>query len=315
MKRLAALFLLIPAMLHAQDAKQDFVFSATEENDLFVLPETDKHYTQGLHFSLMWPDDEVPIAAHPLSWTPPLGLPNPIRKFGFEVGQDIYTPKNTRTSTLRRDDRPYAGWLFVGFLREDRSHTGIPTLDRYELQLGVIGSISLAEDAQNWWHANIGSDEANGWNHQLKNEPGILLRLDRKWRLMDIGDNELRIQMLPHAGLALGNVQTSARLGTTLRVGHHIPDEFAALIPPTFGWYVFSDVTARAVLYNAFLDGNSYRSSHSVDKEPVVIELRGGIVLELGPNEISYTYVYLNREFKLQDKHDAYASLNYTYRF
>ena len=40
--------------------RQDFVFIANEENDFFSIPRTDKHYTQGVRFSLLWPDDEVP---------------------------------------------------------------------------------------------------------------------------------------------------------------------------------------------------------------------------------------------------------------
>jgi hypothetical protein len=312
------LLLFIAAAALAQDAKQGFVFIANEENDLFILPETDQHYTQGLHFSLLWPDDETPFPARPLSWIPPLTTREAIRKFGLEIGQNIYTPVKTETTVLQRDDRPYAGWLYLGLLREDRvsSTDGIAMLDRYELQLGVIGPWSLAADAQNWWHNVIRTKEANGWRNQLENEPGILMRLDRKWRIMDLGDgDDLRLQMLPRAGVALGNVETSARLGAMMRLGYNIPDEFGPVIPPSFGWYTFLDLGARAVLHNEFLDGNLDQDSHHVAKEPVVIELRGGLAFEIGQSEISYTYVYLTREFKLQDKHDAYGSLNYTYRF
>jgi hypothetical protein len=299
--------------------RQDFVFTANEENDFFSLPETDKHYTQGIHFSLLWPDNEVPWPARPLAWTPPLGLQEPIQKFGFELGQDLYTPINLTTSALVTNDRPYAGWLYIGGLREDRGVTTahqIPTLDRYEIELGVVGPWALGEDAQNWWHQFIGSGLANGWGHQLQNEPGLLLRLDRTWRIADWDEgNGLHLQVLPRAGAALGNIQTSARLGTTVRFGRNIPDEFAAAIPPRHGWYVFSDVGGRGVLYNEFLDGDLFHASHSVSREPGVLELRAGIVFELGHAEISYTYVYLNKEFKQQSVYDAYGSLNYRYRF
>ena len=133
--------------------RQDFVFIANEENDFFSIPRTDKHYTQGIHFSLLWPDDEVPWPARPLAWTQPLGIQQAIRKFGFEAGQDLYTPINPGTSALVTNDRPYAGWLFVGGLREDRGLTAnqIPTLDRYEVELGIVGPWALGGNAQNWW--------------------------------------------------------------------------------------------------------------------------------------------------------------------
>jgi hypothetical protein len=298
--------------------RQDFVFTANEENDFFSIPLTDKHYTQGIHFNLLWPDEEVPWLAGPLAWTPPLGFQEPIQKFGFEVGQDLYTPINLMTSALVTNDRPYAGWLYLGGLREDRGLTAnqIPTLDRYEIELGVVGPWALGADEQNWWHGLIGNSLANGWSHQLRNEPGLLLRLDRTWRVVDRGEADgLHVQLLPRAGIALGNIQTSARLGATVRFGYHIPDEFAATIPPRCGWYVFSDVGGRGVLYNEFLNGSVFHAGHSVDPEPGVLELRADVAVELGRSEISYTYVYLNKEFKEQGLYDAYGSLTYTYRF
>jgi hypothetical protein len=182
--------------------RQAFVFIANEQNDFFSIPESDKHYTQGVHFSLLWPDEEVPWLARPLAWTPPLGIQQPIRKFGFEVGQELYTPSNLTTSALVANDRPYAGWLYVGGLREDRGLTAnqIPTLDRYEVELGVVGPWALSADAQNRWHKVIGSGMADGWSHQLKNEPGLLLRLDRTWRVVDRGEADgLHLQLLPRA--------------------------------------------------------------------------------------------------------------------
>lgn len=298
--------------------RQGFVFTVNEENDYFSIPTTDKHYTQGIHFSLMWPDDEAPLLARPLAWTPPLGFQRPIQKFGFELGQDLYTPIDLTASAVIPNDRPYAGWLYLGGLREDRGLTAgqIPTLDRYEVELGIVGPWSLGADEQNWWHDLIGNSLANGWDQQLGNEPGLLLRLDRKWRIVDAGESDgLHLQVLPRAGVALGNIQTSARIGATVRVGQHIPDEFAAAIPPRVGWYLFSDVGGRGVLYNEFLNGSVFHASHSVTPEPGVLELRAGLVFELGHSEISYTYVYLNKEFKEQGVYDAYGSLTYVYRF
>lgn len=216
------------------------------------------------------------------------------------------------------NDRPYAGWLYLGGLREDRGVTAnqIPTLDRYEIELGVVGPWALGGNAQNWWHALVGDHLANGWDHQLKNEPGLLLRLDRTWRVLDWGEpNNLRLQLLPRGGVALGNIQTSARLGATVRLGDHIPDEFAAAILPRWGWYVFSDAGGRGVLYNEFLDGDVFHASPSVTREPVVLEFRAGLAFDWSHSEFSYTYVCLNKEFKQQNTYDAYGSLNWKYRF
>jgi lipid A 3-O-deacylase len=121
--------------------------------------------------------------ARALAWTPPLEFQELIQKFGFDVGQDLYTPINLTTSAFVTNDRPYAGWLYIGTLREDRGLTAnqIPTLDRYEVELGVVGLWALGGDERNWWRDNIDDGLANGWDHQLKNEPGLLLRMS-VWR-------------------------------------------------------------------------------------------------------------------------------------
>ena len=70
--RLVLLILLVAVgLVRAQD-RQDYVFNIDEENDKFVTPSTDKHYTQGLHLTLMWPDEQVPWLSRPLSWMPTL---------------------------------------------------------------------------------------------------------------------------------------------------------------------------------------------------------------------------------------------------
>ncbi len=310
--------LLQPVTARSDDLRQGFVFKVNEENDLFVVPSTDKHYTQGLHVTLLWPDDEVPWLLRPLSWIPDFGMTDPIRKYGGQIGQEIYTPVSTNQRRLVPDDRPYAGWLYLGLIREDRGRTAgqVPTIDRFQIDLGVVGPDSLAEDAQVWFHDLIAAQAPRGWRFQLNNEPGIALRFNRRWLLWDSGpETGLRAQLIPDFGANLGNIDTSARLGALMRVGYNIPDEFGPRIEPAWGWYVFGGVAGHAVLRNEFLDGNLISDSHSVSKEPAFLDLKFGAALQLRRVEIAYTYNYHSREFRLQDKHDAYGSLDFTYRF
>jgi hypothetical protein len=310
--------LLRPLASAGDELRQGFVFKINEENDLFVVPSTDKHYTQGLHLTLLWPDDEVPWLLRPLSWIPDLGMTGAIRKYGGQIGQEIYTPVNTSQRQLQRDDRPYAGWLYLGLIREQRGLTAgrLPTLDRFQVDLGVIGPDSLAGDAQMWFHDLINEQAPRGWRFQLNNEPGIALRFNRRWLLWDTGtDAGVRAQLIPDLGANLGNVDTSARLGALMRVGYNIPDEFGPRIEPAWGGYIFGGVAGHAVLRNEFLDGNLISHSHSVSKEPAFLDLKFGVALQLRRVEIAYTYNYRSREFRLQDKHDAYGSVDFTYRF
>ena len=51
--------------------------------------------------------------------------------------------------------------------------------------------------------------------------------------------------------------------------------------PRSFRWYLFAGFETRLVGRNIFLDGNTFRSSHSVEKNPVVTDLRLGIATVL----------------------------------
>ena len=295
-----------------------YVFSITEENDLFTPQNSDKHYTQGLHFGLLWPDENPAWPMRPLSWLPDFGLADATHQYGLRFGQDMYTPTNLKTVPPDPLDRPYAGWLFLGFVRDDRGTVanGIPTRDHLEVDLGVVGPASLVSDTQIWWHQAIGSLQPVGWPYQIHNEPGFLISADRQLKIWDTSTGHfLQGQLLPHAGINLGNIETSLRLGSQLRVGHNIPDTFGKVRSSVFGAYLFSGVDGRAVGYNEFLDGNAFQTSRSVAKEPFVVEARGGFVLVLGHTAISYTYAYLTKEFKTQGRCDNYGSLNWTQTF
>ena len=67
-----------------------------------------------------------------------------------------------------------------------------------------------------------------------------------------------------------------------------------------FNWYLFAGVDGRAVARNIFLDGNTFRDSHSVDKEIFVGDIQMGIVLTKGDVRLGYTHVFRSREFKTQ---------------
>ena len=295
-----------------------FVFSFTEENDFFAIPRTDKHYTQGLHIGLLWPSEEAPWPTKPLTRLPDFGVTSPIHTYGMRIGQDIYTPVNLTNNPPDLTDRPYGGWLFLGFIRDSRGTIagGIPVRDHFEVDLGTVGPAAFTHDAQVWWHQVINVEIPSGWDYQIKNEPGLLISADRQLKIWDTGTAKFfQVQFLPHAGFNLGNIQTSLRLGTEFRIGHNIPDEFAKSPEPKHGWYIFTGVDGRFVGYNEFLDGNAFQSSRSVSKEPAVLEAHGGLVTVFGNTQISYTYTYISKEFKTQTKYDAYGSINVTQTF
>ena len=158
------------------------------ENDLFAG--TDRYYTNGTKLSWSSPDlseyRDSPYASPFLPLFDALPYINETayqKNLVFAIGQSIYTPDNTESYALSRNDRPYAGWLYVGVgavLKNERVRNSLI------LDVGVVGSYSYAQETQRYIHDARGFDHPNGWDNQLHNELGVMLAYERTWRFPHI---------------------------------------------------------------------------------------------------------------------------------
>jgi lipid A 3-O-deacylase len=267
-----------------------YVISIQFENDFFGGG-TDRHFSHGTRIEcLTSPIQWMSDAADKLPWfKSERARSSPKDEFkaraSFSLGQNIYTPEDTTATQLITDDRPYAGWLYMGFGLV--ANQGNERYDKLELEIGMVGPYSFAENVQTFWHSMLGLQVPQGWDNQLNNEPGVVLYYEQTRRLAkrSIGWG-LEVDVLPSFGGALGNIFTYAEASITLRLGSDLKDDFgpprispslpgSAYFRPErgFNWYVFTGLQGRAVLHNIFLDGNTFTDSHSVDKEPFVGDL------------------------------------------
>ncbi len=345
--------LAIPAM--AQNRENDLagqwdggILTLQVENDFFSGPvNKDRHYSNGLRANWTSPSlIDAPEALRNftdlpesiLSFLDPRAAGSVKRRYGVGFGQSIYTPENKATSALIPDDRPYAGWLYVGFsLQTTRFDVSkeVPDairLDTWELDIGMIGPAALGRQVQNSFHTFIGDDESRGWSHQLHNEPGVNLTFERRWRVgrLRLIDQpfKLRFDTVPMVGFTVGNVNTYAAAGGIVRIGENLGNDFgpprirpslpgSESIDPesNFGWYLFAGADGEAVLRNITLDGNTFRDSAHVDKKPFVGNLTAGLAFFVGGSRLAYTYVLRSKEFDGQKGFDQYGALTFTQRF
>jgi len=209
------------------------------------------------------------------------------------------------------------------------ANLGSERYDKVQLEVGMVGPASLAEDVQTFWHSLLGLHVPEGWDNQLKNEPGAVLyyeqarRFDRRESILG-----LEMDLVPHFGASLGNVFTYASTGVTGRLGSHLEDDFGPpRIRPSLpgggyfrpekglNWYLFAGAGGRAVLRNIFLDGNTFSDSHSVDKRILVADLQAGVAIQWSRVRISYTQIFRTKEFKTQDTPDVFGSLSLSVQF
>ncbi len=313
------------------------------ENDLFG--DSDQQYTNGFKMNWMSPNlkalGEAPgvpawllRAVHGLNAFEHAVLGENERAFnlGFSVGQLMFTPGDTQTVQLVEDDRPYAGWLFGGLTLVSKTDY---VADTFDVQVGMIGPASLAEDAQRLVHELRGFDVPQGWQNQLSNEPAFLLYYERKWRVLSAPlVSQFGYDLITHVGLAAGTVMDYGAAGAEFRLGWHLPQDFGtSLIRPGgdsnapstvsgaggrsrgFGAYGFAAVGGRLVARNIFLDGNTFEDSHSVDKKIPVGDLILGASVIYDGIKLSYAQVFRSREFDGQTRRHNFGSLNLSVSF
>ena len=310
------------------------------ENDLFGT--TDQNYTNGIRLSFVSPnlssyrdDPAVPALVNRINERLDKLLDfrdGLTRNLVVSLGQLMYTPGDPEPRELIVDDRPYAGYLYLGFGFHART---ADRLDSVEVNLGVVGPAALGEEAQDAIHGLRDIDKFNGWDNQLRNEPTLQLVYENKLRLFDQPlPGGLQHDFISHAGAALGNVASYLNVGGEYRLGWDLPEDFgtSAIRPagdnsapgagdirlyPSDKWlhglHGFVSVDGRAVANDIFLDGNSWPDSHSVDKEHLVADVAVGVSFLVRQWKISYSQVFRSREFKGQARHHEYGSLSLSY--
>lgn len=316
-------------------ARTSPVFTLYFENDYFGGQ--DQHYTNGVKFSWLSADlsgwGQAGWRQAFLEALPFVNRPDTQKNLGLALGQNIYTPQDTDLVFPDPADRPYAGWSYLELSFVSKSERRMDTLS---IQAGMIGRASQADEVQRAVHEWLNNARPMGWEHQLQNEFGVNVVYERKWRLYarSLG-RMLGADLVPHAGFSLGNIQTHVNAGFTTRLGFHLPSDFGVslirggsapngplddadpriTLRGRWSFFVFGGVDGRAVARDIFLDGNTFRDSPRVDKEPFVGDAFYGAGLVLGRWQLTYTEVVRSREFKDQAQENYFGSITLSRAF
>jgi lipid A 3-O-deacylase len=305
----------IPGLLMAP-AHAEETFTAFRENDGPSIKGTDRHYTNGVKLVYTFNPDWNWLESWG-KWNMPDRY-NPATAVGFFGGQSIYTPDHIdKPESRRQEDMRYSGHLFGGmFVQKATSEE----FEQMEINLGVIGPSSRAEDIQKWWHHTFGYPKPKGWDEQIKDEFAFDFSWEQKrkyqgWAIMDKWDTDWII----HYGLTAGSIHRHLNAGATWRLGIDLPGDFG---PGRINDY--QDVTRknfvpqkRTYLFvrgdGWFVDHNRFYSQ--LDIEPVVGQLQVGLVFLWSRFEMSISQTAKTHEFKRQPSFDAFAGVSFTYRF
>ena len=317
------------------DSKGAFSFAI--ENDLFGSG-TDRHYTNGFQIAYI-SDTYHPEWIDKAASFVPLYRSSDNVRFGVAFGQSIFTPDDISQPALIAGDRPYAGWLYTTFSltsdarvvskseggeADQNEHSEYRYANALDITVGIVGPSALAEQTQKQFHEWVNTTTPRGWDNQLKDEFGLNVAYTRLWqyRLSQHTD------ITPQAGFSVGNVYTFANAGIMVRFGNSLGNDFGPpLIRPSavgssyftpkesIEWYVFAGLSGRYVERDIFLDGNTSKDSHSVEKENWVGDIQVGAVVNIGDIQFGLTQIYRTREFTQQKETNRFGALNVVWRY
>lgn len=346
----ACLCLLHVAPLFAESGKppgESWTFTFHLENDLFA--DTDRFYTNGIKASWVSPElqwfEDLPWMQHDgllqatakgfIELLPFSDDRSRQRNMAFTVGQLMFTPEDIAARGLVADDRPYGGWLYGSAAFHSKTYR---RLDTFEIQAGLTGDFSLAEEAQDFVHSVRGIAKANGWDNQIDTELGFAFIYDRKQRLVPRHDfhKQWGLDLIGHGGLAAGTVFSHLNAGLEFRIGWNLPTDFgSALIRPagetsapsdtsdpryqqdrrSFSFHIFGATSGRVVLRDIFLDGNTFSDSHTIGKKTLVGDFVLGASVIYRRFKLSYAQVLRTKEYDGQRSGQNFGSISLSFTY
>lgn len=309
------------------------------DNDLFA--DQDQGYTSGVALSLISPnlanyrhDQCLPAPARWLNRYLELLQPHGFDQQNMVVRLDhrLYTPTDPKPTELIESDRPYAGVFTVSFGYNARERNNL----RSSLfTLGMVGPSTHPEAIQDFIHDITGSEHFQGWDNQLGDELVFMFGHERSQRLPVEGVwgnvDGFGADAIRSFGLGIGSLATYGSIGGEVRFGWRLPDDFGTspLRPSgensaphvrarhASGWSVhgFASFEGRVMLRDISLDGNTWKNSHSVNRDPLVAEGAVGLSVRYSRFKFSFARYYRSKEFRGQGERPSYGSFTISAAF
>ncbi len=304
------LFLSLVINLQAQESYKKHEFSFTNDNDVYLLKDSDKYYSNGMILNYRWsPASKFLIEGDSSK-----------RVLDLEVAQKIYTPQDVLFRSFEIYDRPYAGLLYAGLSMSQFKNKTLRTSAGFKL--GVVGDASGAQEFQEWYHNAVGFDSPRGWKFQIPNEVVFNFDLELNKQFFLVPD---KLDVISSSELSFGSTFTHVLQRFDLRIGrlqwlsrssfkNALIGKGSESTPRHF--YFFLGYGLQYVLHNITIEGSIWNDDaiHTEDALPWVRHLRLGWAVNSHRTTFRMTYNWRGPEVSGISRH-AYISLELSLRF
>ncbi len=216
---LAMLFSENPVTAQQINRQPKKMFRFYEDNDYINLrlKGTDEAYTNGTRLDLFYEKNRNTFFF--LNKWMPLAGKNAINTYGWGIMQSMYTPEDITKTEPDPLDFPYAGVLFI-----THSIHSSNAVKKYsfntELQMGIIGPLSLAKESQIAIHKLIKYKRPMGWDHQLPTDLALNINFSAEKQLWQQGK---WFEIIGGTQLNAGTLLNSFSTYSIMRIGKMNP--------------------------------------------------------------------------------------------
>lgn len=296
----------------AQSYKNEFGFKS--DNDAYLFYGQDRYYTNGLFISFKHATDQQKLG-------------NKLSKLTYAItaGQKMYNPISGYAPKPEDQDRPFAGYLYVGgdvslFYKNERVlKTG--------LELGTIGPNALGKEAQELLHKIVGFYEIKGWEYQISNELAANLSAQYMKLLHRAANNQTDFSLVADANIGTtfsnGDVGILFRAGKVNQLFNSITthsrisnnSETKELVNHEFFFYAKPQLAIIA--YDATIQGGMFTNDSPVTFKPKRLVFSQQIGFDYSTPRFTFDFgmIFKSREIKSTALAHQYGTISMYYRF
>ena len=303
-------------------------FTFTFENDVFVGEDdgftngTGLTYGRGPFLSF---DGEIPGFLN--SITKPLyiqTIPNRVHGVAYMLFQTLQTPEDITIAEFQPDQLPYAGSLI---LQTQLYSWNTNVSDQLSLFLGIVGPLAFGEESQTFIHSLIGSDEPEGWDFQLDNEPVFRVEARHVHKLARAYGKSLGFDLLGLGTAGIGNLRSNAEASLAIRFGSNLKFSHATFslqsdrqvnslsLATGNDWFAYFGASAELVANDILIDGNTFEDSPSQELENFQNSFAAGVVAKFGPLAYVFQITSTSPATEIQDDRESFGAFSITYPF
>lgn len=284
---LAIASFLISLNLTAQSEYRNKEISITNENDVYLLLNYDKYYSNGAFLRYRFsPETKEEFK----------------RVYALGIAHRFWTPQDVTIQSPRFYYRPYAGMLNLEF--RSSNFFGANQRVAYGVDAGIIGKASGAQAFQEGYHKLFGFPDPKGWETQISSGfvADFKLEYNRQFQL-----KPQKFDLITSTSISVGNGFTNAVQRVDFRIGKLRSIRYSSFFDALIGEgsdkiekhsYFFLGYGVEAVGHNVTIEGHVFGDESPITEEivPWVRHLRLGFATNSQYSTFKVIYNWLSKE-------------------